>query len=77
MTSPTAAGANVLDVRNSYTFYGREESDQDLFIYAQLPQHRIQFQRRAGKLVAFHLSAAVSSNLADPDSDERPRFAVR
>jgi uncharacterized protein YPO0396 len=66
--------ANVLDVRNSYTFYGREENVDGVTVHT--------FRNTASssggeqeKLVAFCLSAALSYNLADADSDGRPRFA--
>jgi uncharacterized protein YPO0396 len=66
--------ANVLDVRNSYTFYGREE-DADgttIFTYHNTASNSGGEQE---KLVAFCLAAALSYNLADDDSDGRPRFA--
>jgi uncharacterized protein YPO0396 len=65
---------NVLDVRNSYTFYGREE-DADgttIFTYHNTASNSGGEQE---KLVAFCLAAALSYNLADSDSAGRPRFA--
>lgn len=66
---------SVLDVRLNYSFYGREV-DQD-------GQTRNTYRRTGTgsggeqeKLVAFCLAAALSYNLADPDSDGRPKFAV-
>lgn len=66
--------ANVLDVRNSYTFYGREEDTQGQTIstYQNTASNSGGEQE---KLVAFCLAAALSYNLADADSDGRPRFA--
>ena len=67
--------SNVLDVRLNYSFYGREV-DQD-------GQTRNTYRRTGTgsggeqeKLVAFCLAAALSYNLADPDSGGRPKFAV-
>ena len=66
--------ANVLDVRNSYTFYGREENAAGvtIFTYHNTASNSGGEQE---KLVAFCLAAALSYNLADDDSDGRPRFA--
>ena len=66
--------ANVLDVRNSYAFYGREENVDSVTVHT----YRNTASNSGGeqeKLVAFCLSAALSYNLADADSDGRPRFA--
>jgi uncharacterized protein YPO0396 len=66
---------NVLDVRNSYTFYGREVDDTDTTVYT----YRNTATNSGGeqeKLVAFCLAAALSYNLADPDTDGRPRFGT-
>ncbi|HZO64730.1 MAG TPA: SbcC/MukB-like Walker B domain-containing protein [Kribbellaceae bacterium] len=65
---------NVLDVRESYIFYGREE-DVDgatIFTYQNTAANSGGEQE---KLVAFCLAAALSYNLSDSDSDGRPRFA--
>ena len=65
---------NVLDVRNSYAFYGREENVDGVTVHT----YRNTASNSGGeqeKLVAFCLSAALSYNLADADSDGRPRFA--
>ncbi|MEU8319739.1 SbcC/MukB-like Walker B domain-containing protein [Nonomuraea sp. NPDC048881] len=64
----------VLDVRLSYSFYGREENAD---------RQTINTYRNAGgksggeqeKLVAFCLAAALSYNLASPDSGGKPCFA--
>lgn len=66
--------ANVLDVRNSYTFYGREEAADGttVFTYHNTASNSGGEQE---KLVAFCLAAALSFNLADDGSDGRPRFA--
>ncbi len=66
--------AIVLDVRNSYTFYGREENADGVTVHT----YRNTAANSGGeqeKLVAFCLSAALSYNLADADSGGRPRFA--
>lgn len=65
---------NVLDVRNSYTFYGREETADGttVFTYHNTASNSGGEQE---KLVAFCLAAALSYNLADETSDGRPRFA--
>lgn len=65
---------NVLDVRNSFTFYGRVENSVGETIKA----YRNTASNSGGeqeKLVAFCLAAALSYNLADRDSDGRPTFA--
>jgi uncharacterized protein YPO0396 len=65
---------NVLDVRLGYTFYGREETPDGITVNT----HRNTASNSGGeqeKLVAFCLAAALSYNLADPDSEGRPRFA--
>jgi uncharacterized protein YPO0396 len=66
--------ANVLDVRNSYTFYGREETADGttVFTYHNTASNSGGEQE---KLVAFCLAAALSYSLADEASDGRPRFA--
>ncbi|WP_166345814.1 ATP-binding protein [Phytoactinopolyspora limicola] len=64
----------VLDVRSSYFFYGTEVDDTD----AVVATYRNTASSSGGeqeKLVAFCLAAALSYNLADPDSDGRPHFA--
>jgi uncharacterized protein YPO0396 len=65
---------NVLDVRNSYTFYGREKTADDttVFTYHNTASNSGGEQE---KLVAFCLAAALSYNLADQTSDGRPHFA--
>ncbi|MGW6930770.1 ATP-binding protein [Lentzea sp. NPDC054927] len=66
---------NVLDVRNSYTFYGRELDEGGITVYT----YRNTATNSGGeqeKLVAFCLAAALSYNLADPDTDGRPRFGT-
>ncbi|MEU7778811.1 ATP-binding protein [Micromonospora parva] len=81
MTRFTASGSearrwrtNVLDVRISYTFYGREENTDGItiFTYHNTASNSGGEQE---KLVAFCLAAALSYNLADDNSDGRPRFA--
>ncbi|MBG0568718.1 ATP-binding protein [Actinoplanes aureus] len=66
--------ANVLDVRTGYTFYGREEdaAGVTVFTYHNTASNSGGEQE---KLVAFCLAAALSYNLADDESDGRPRFA--
>ena len=66
--------ANVLDVRNSYNFSGREVTadGSTVFAYHNTASNSGGEQE---KLVAFCLAAALSYNLADEDSDGRPRFA--
>ena len=66
--------ANVLDVRSSYMFYGREENADGvtIFTYHNTASNSGGEQE---KLVALCLAAALSYNLADDDSDGRPRFA--
>ncbi|MEV6987479.1 SbcC/MukB-like Walker B domain-containing protein [Sphaerisporangium sp. NPDC051017] len=64
----------VLDVRLSYAFYGREETPDRLTVHT----YRNTASNSGGeqeKLVAFCLAAALSYNLAGPDSGGRPRFA--
>lgn len=66
--------SNVLDVRNAYTFYGREENTDG----ETTKTYRNTASNSGGeqeKLVAFCLAAALSYNLADRDSDGRPSFA--
>ncbi len=66
---------NVLDVRNSYIFYGREVDETDTTVHT----YRNTATNSGGeqeKLVAFCLAAALSYNLADPDTDGRPRFGT-
>jgi uncharacterized protein YPO0396 len=64
----------VLDVRTSYFFYGVEMgAERDV-----VSTYRNTASSSGGeqeKLVAFCLAAALSYNLADPDSDGRPHFA--
>ncbi|MEV0056166.1 SbcC/MukB-like Walker B domain-containing protein [Saccharopolyspora shandongensis] len=65
---------NVLDVRNAYTFYGREVDAQG----ETAKTYRNTASNSGGeqeKLVAFCLAAALSYNLSDRDSDGRPAFA--
>ncbi|HEY0637401.1 MAG TPA: SbcC/MukB-like Walker B domain-containing protein [Pseudonocardiaceae bacterium] len=64
----------VLDVRTSYHFYGREvnAAGETTTTYRNTATNSGGEQE---KLVAFCLAAALSYNLADPDSDGRPRFA--
>lgn len=64
----------VLDVRGNFTFYGREVDAAGETVHT--------YRNTAGssggeqeKLVAFCLAAALSYNLATPDSDGRPVFA--
>ncbi|MEU4808117.1 SbcC/MukB-like Walker B domain-containing protein [Nocardia fluminea] len=64
----------VLDVRNAFTFYGREENGNGETVKA----YRNTASNSGGeqeKLVAFCLAAALSYNLADPESGGRPSFA--
>jgi uncharacterized protein YPO0396 len=65
--------ASVLDVRSSFTFYGREEDAAGTTVHT----YRNTASNSGGeqeKLVAFCLAAALSYNLAD-ESDGRPRVA--
>jgi uncharacterized protein YPO0396 len=65
----------VLDVRQSFAFYGREEDDVGVTVHT----YRNTAAGSGGeqeKLVAFCLAAALSYNLADEQSGGRPRFAV-
>ncbi len=64
----------VLDVRLAFTFYGREEDLDGTTLHT----YRNTAAGSGGeqeKLVAFCLAAALSYNLADADSDGKPRFA--
>ncbi|MGN9846503.1 ATP-binding protein [Nonomuraea sp. H19] len=64
----------VLDVRLSFSFYGREESAD----HGTVHTYRNTAAGSGGeqeKLVAFCLAAALSYNLADASSGGRPRFA--
>ncbi|ANZ39106.1 hypothetical protein BBK82_26560 [Lentzea guizhouensis] len=66
---------NVLDVRNGYSFYGREIDGDDVTVHT----YRNTATNSGGeqeKLVAFCLAAALSYNLADPDTGGRPRFGT-
>lgn len=66
---------NVLDVRTGYDFYGVEVDHEDVITNT----HRNTATNSGGeqeKLVAFCLAAALSYNLADADSDSRPRFGT-
>ncbi|MFC5752585.1 ATP-binding protein [Actinomadura rugatobispora] len=66
---------NVLDVRQGYAFYGREETPDGVTVNT----HRNTASNSGGeqeKLVAFCLAAALSYNLADAGSGGRPRFAA-
>ncbi|MGH3985362.1 MAG: ATP-binding protein [Pseudonocardiaceae bacterium] len=67
--------SNVLDVRLSYIFYGREvnQAGETSHTYRNTGTNSGGEQE---KLVAFCLAAALSYNLADHDSHGRPRFAV-
>jgi uncharacterized protein YPO0396 len=65
--------ASVLDVRTSFSFYGREEDSSGITVHT----YRNTASNSGGeqeKLVAFCLAAALSYNLAD-ESDGKPRFA--
>jgi uncharacterized protein YPO0396 len=65
----------VLDVRQAFTFYGREEDCAGVTVHT----YRNTAAGSGGeqeKLVAFCLAAALSYNLADDESGGRPRFAV-
>ncbi|MGD9526125.1 ATP-binding protein [Pseudonocardia sp.] len=64
----------VLDVRNTYTFYGREEN-ADGETTKTYRNTAVNSGGEQEKLVAFCLAAALSYNLAAPDSDGRPTFA--
>ncbi len=64
----------ILDVRLAFTFYGREEDLEGTTVHT----YRNTAAGSGGeqeKLVAFCLAAALSYNLADADSDGKPRFA--
>ncbi len=65
----------VLDVRQAFTFYGREEDGAGVTVHT----YRNTAAGSGGKqekLVAFCLAAALSYNLADAESGGRPRFAA-
>ncbi|NED95559.1 hypothetical protein G1H11_09555 [Phytoactinopolyspora alkaliphila] len=64
----------VLDVRTNYFFYG-VESGSDGQVVATYRNTASSSGGEQEKLVAFCLAAALSYNLADPDSDGRPHFA--
>lgn len=65
---------NVLDVRNGYTFYGREIDDEGTrHTYRNTASNSGGEQE---KLVAFCLAAALSYNLADSGSQGRPHFGA-
>lgn len=65
---------NVLDVRNGYVFYGREvEGAVTRHTYRNTASNSGGEQE---KLVAFCLAAALSYNLADDETDARPRFGT-
>ncbi|MFF3226066.1 ATP-binding protein [Nocardia suismassiliense] len=65
---------NVLDVRNGYAFYGREvEGEITKHTYRNTASNSGGEQE---KLVAFCLAAALSYNLADDQTDARPRFGT-
>jgi uncharacterized protein YPO0396 len=64
---------NVLDVRNSFTFYGREERIADATAVATFSNTSANSGGEQEKLVAFCLAAALSYNLADGDGV--PAFA--
>ncbi|WP_245718492.1 ATP-binding protein [Nocardia miyunensis] len=65
---------NVLDVRNGYVFYGREvEGEITRHTYRNTASNSGGEQE---KLVAFCLAAALSYNLADDETDARPRFGT-
>ncbi|GAA1459412.1 ATP-binding protein [Williamsia maris] len=68
---------NVLDVRNSYFFYGKEMSVTDGADAPPVHTYRNTATNSGGeqeKLVAFCLAAALSFSLSSPD-DHRPGFA--
>lgn len=65
---------NVLDVRTSYIFHGIEQ-DSDGTIHATHHNTGVNSGGEQEKLGAFCLAAALSYNLADIDSEGRPRFA--
>lgn len=65
---------NVLDVRTSYIFYGVEQ-DTDGQTQATHRNTAVNSGGEQEKLGAFCLAAALSYNLADVDSEGRPRFA--
>lgn len=65
---------NVLDVRESYTFYGLEQDNTGRTVHT----YRNTASNSGGeqeKLVAFCLAAALSYNLARSGSDGTPHFA--
>ncbi|SDK19846.1 Uncharacterized protein YPO0396 [Actinopolyspora mzabensis] len=65
---------NVLDVRESYTFYGLEQDSDGRTVHT----YRNTASNSGGeqeKLVAFCLAAALSYNLARSDCDGTPHFA--
>ncbi|WP_433194590.1 ATP-binding protein [Nocardia sp. CA-107356] len=65
---------NVLDVRNGYVFYGREvDGETTRHTYRNTASNSGGEQE---KLVAFCLAAALSYNLADDETDARPRFGT-
>jgi uncharacterized protein YPO0396 len=66
---------SVLDVRKTFQFYGRETNTAD---DSTVHTYRATNAKSGGeqeKLVAFCLAAALSYNLAGPDSESQPRFA--
>lgn len=66
---------SVLDVRKTFQFYGRETDTAD---NSTVHTYRATNAKSGGeqeKLVAFCLAAALSYNLAGPDSESKPRFA--
>lgn len=68
---------NVLDVRNSYTFYGKEMAADSATDAAPVHTYRNTATNSGGeqeKLVAFCLAAALSFSLGR-DEDHRPGFA--
>jgi uncharacterized protein YPO0396 len=64
----------VLDVRTSYFFYG-VEGDARGEVVSTYRNTASSSGGEQEKLVAFCLAAALSYNLADPESDGRPHFA--
>ncbi|HEX5406369.1 MAG TPA: SbcC/MukB-like Walker B domain-containing protein, partial [Pseudonocardiaceae bacterium] len=66
--------ANVLDVRNGFSFYARE-IDHEGVTRATHSNTAVNSGGEQEKFVAFCLAAALSYNLADTDSGGMPRFA--
>ncbi|MEU8377449.1 ATP-binding protein [Micromonospora sp. NPDC048894] len=78
-TSDTTDGRqwrdNILDVRNTFSFYGREEKIEDGTTVATFSNTSTNSGGEQEKLVAFCLAAALTYNLAEGTGDGVPLFA--